>query len=366
MTFEILVLPGDGIGPEVTAEAVRVLRAAGELFGHRFAFEEHLAGGASIEAQGVAISDETIARCTTLGDGARAVLLGAVGGPKWDDPGASVRPEQALFRLRKELGLFTNLRPVRLYPTLLDASPLRPERLAGVDLLIVRELTGGLYFGRPQGIYDDDEGRRAVDTMAYSEAEIERVLRVGFEAARGRRKRLTSVDKANVLATSRLWRQVATRLGSEYPDVALEHLLVDSAAMRLVTAPASFDVLVTENTFGDILSDEASVLCGSLGLLPSASLGRGRLGLYEPVHGTAPDIAGQGAANPLGAILSAALLLRHSFGLESTAVAVENAVNAALADGLITRDLAAPGQGAVSTQAMGEAIVARLAAASSQ
>jgi 3-isopropylmalate dehydrogenase len=252
---------------------------------------------------------------------------------------------------------------VRLYPGLLDASPLRPERLQGVDLLIVRELTGGLYFGTPQGIYDEPGGRRAVDTMAYAESEIERVLRVGFTAARGRRKRLTSVDKANVLATSRLWRQTATRLAGEYPDVELEHLLVDSAAMRLVTAPASFDVVVTENTFGDILSDEASVLCGSLGLLPSASLGHGRKGLYEPVHGTAPDIAGRGAANPLGAILSAALLLRHSCDLKREATAVEDAVSAALTDGLRTPDLAAGGP-SISTSAMGDAIVARLAAAS--
>jgi 3-isopropylmalate dehydrogenase len=324
---------------------------------------------------------------------ADAVLLGAVGGPRWDDPSAAVRPEQALFRLRKELGLFTNLRPVRLYPALLDASPLRPERLADVDLLIVRELTGGLYFGRPQGIYDDAGGRRAVDTMAYSEAEIERVLKVGFAAARARRRRLTSVDKANVLATSRLWRQVATRLGADYPDVELEHLLVDSAAMRLVTAPGSFDVIVTENTFGDILSDEASVLCGSLGLLPSASLGDGQAtgdrrqatgdrrqateqpngssarGLYEPVHGTAPDIAGRGVANPLGAILSAALLLRHSCGLAAEAAAVERAVTTALDDGLRTADLmsvqpsAVGRQLAVGTSTMGDAIVARLAAA---
>jgi 3-isopropylmalate dehydrogenase len=287
---------------------------------------------------------------------------------------------------------------VRLYPALLDASPLRPEHLADVDLLIVRELTGGLYFGRPQGIYDDAGGRRAVDTMTYSEAEIERVLKVGFAAARERRRRLTSVDKANVLATSRLWRQVATRLGADYPDVELEHLLVDSAAMRLITAPGSFDVIVTENTFGDILSDEASVLCGSLGLLPSASLGDGQAteqpkrgpakGLYEPVHGTAPDIAGRGVANPLGAILSAALLLRHSCGLDAEAAAVERAVAAALDDGLRTADLVGrrqatrhvPPQGArvplrgtergdrrqtaISTSAMGDAIVTRLAAAS--
>ena len=387
MKVDIVVLPGDGIGPEVTAEAVKVLRAVGERYGHSLALDEHLVGGASIDAQGVPVSEDTMAACAA----ADAVLLGAVGGPKWDDPSAPVRPEQALFRLRKELGLFTNLRPVRLYPALLDASPLRPERLADVDLLIVRELTGGLYFGRPQGIYDDAGGRRAVDTMAYSEAEIERVLKVGFATARERRRRLTSVDKANVLATSRLWRQVATRLGADYPDVELEHLLVDSAAMRLVTAPGSFDVIVTENTFGDILSDEASVLSGSLGLLPSASLSYGQAtgapaqateqpqggparGLYEPVHGTPPDIAGRGVANPLGAILSAALLLRHSCGLDAEAAAVERAVSAALDDGLRTADLVGMlpiglqpdrdrRQTAISTSAMGDAIVTRLAAA---
>src|SRR5918912_107877 len=366
--YSIVVLPGDGIGPEVMAEAVKVLRAVGERYGHSVALDEHLVGCASIDAQGVPVSEDTMAACAA----ADAVLLGAVGGPRWDDPSAPVRP-------------------VRLYPALLDASPLRPEHLADVDLLIVRELTGGLYFGRPQGIYDDAGGRRAVDTMAYSEAEIERVLKVGFVAARERRRRLTSVDKANVLATSRLWRQVATRLGADYPDVELEHLLVDSAAMRLITAPGSFDVIVTENTFGDILSDEASVLCGSLGLLPSASLGYGATapasagggtavppigvdcgpakGLYEPVHGTAPDIAGRGVANPLGAILSAALLLRHSCGLAAEAGAIERAVAAALDDGLRTADLVgrqAIGdrrQTAISTSAMGDAIVTRLAAA---
>src|SRR5579875_2950138 len=348
-TGSIAVLPGDGIGPEVTAEAVKVLRAVGERYGHRFALEDYPAGGAAIDALGVAIADETMERCLA----ADAVLLGAVGGPKWDDPSASVRPEQALFRLRKDLGLYINLRPVRLYQDLLDASPLRPERLAGVDLLIVRELTGGLYYGKPQGIMDGPEGRHAVDTMAYSAAEIERVLRAGFSMARARRKRLTLVDKANVLATSRLWRQVVTPIAAEYPDVTLDYLLVDSAAMRLITHPASFDVIVTENTFGDILSDEASVLSGSLGLLPSASLGSdGRKGLYEPIHGTAPDIAGQGIANPLGAIMSAALLLRYSFGLEREATSVENAVAAAIADGLRTADLVEDRSAAISTGAI--------------
>jgi 3-isopropylmalate dehydrogenase len=358
MAFDIVVLPGDGIGPEVTAEATRVLRAVGERFGHRFNLEEHPFGGASIDLIGEPVSEETLRRCKS----ADAVLLGAVGGPKWDNPSATVRPEKGLLRTRKELGLYTNLRPVRVFPGLLGASPLRPERLAGVDLLIVRELTGGLYFGQPQGIFDEGSTRRAVDTMAYSTPEIERVVRVAFEAARARRKRLASVDKANVLATSQLWRQIVTAMAADYPDVQVEHVLVDSAAMRLITAPGSFDVLVTENTFGDILSDEASVLAGSLGVLPSASLGAGSIGLYEPIHGTAPDIAGRGIANPLGAILSAAMLLRHSCNLPAEAEAVEKAVGSAIADGLRTADLAADGP-SLSTSAMGDAIVARLAAA---
>jgi 3-isopropylmalate dehydrogenase len=358
MAFDIVVLPGDGIGPEVTAEAVKVLRAIGGRFGHQFNLEEHPFGGDAIDLTGEPVSEETLQRCKA----ARAVLLGAVGGPKWDNPSTSVRPEKGLLRTRKELGLYTNLRPVRLFPGLLNASPLRPERLAGVDLLIVRELTGGLYFGQPQGIFEEGSIRRAVDTMAYSASEIERVLRVAFEAARARRRRLASVDKANVLATSRLWRQIVTAMAADYPDVQVEHVLVDSAAMRLITAPASFDVLVTENTFGDILSDEASVLAGSLGILPSASLGTGSIGLYEPIHGTAPDIAGRGIANPLGSILSVAMLLRHSCNLMAEAEAVEKAVSLAIDEGLRTADLAAGGP-SLSTSAIGNAIVARLTAA---
>lgn len=352
-TARIVVLPGDGIGPEVTRQAVRVLHAAASRFGQRIELEEYPVGGAAIDALGVPIADEAMARC----EGAAAVLLGAVGGPKWDKPEAGVRPEQALFRLRRGLGLYSNLRPVGLHPALHAASPLRPELLEGVDLLIVRELTGGLYFGRPQEIYDDPAGRHAVDTLSYTEAEIERVLRVGFEAARGRRKHLTSVDKANVLATSRLWRQTAVRLAPEYPDVALDHMLVDSAAMRLVTTPAAFDVLVTENTFGDILSDEASVLAGSLGLLPSASVGHGLIGLYEPIHGTAPDIAGRGIANPLGAVLSVAMLLRHSLQNDGAARAVESAVAAVLDAGLRTADLARGSEAVVGTEEMGQAVL---------
>lgn len=355
MTVRIITLPGDGVGPEVVAEAVKVLHAVAGAAGESIAVEEHLIGGASIDATGEPIASSTIAACTT----ADAVLLGAVGGPRWSDPQAAARPEDGLLRLRKELGLYTNLRPTTLYPALADASPLKKEIVAGVDLLIVRELTGGLYFGLPRGEIEDAAGKRTVDTMVYSEAEIERVVRVAFEAARGRRKKLTSVDKANVLATSRLWRRVATTMAAAYPDVALDHMLVDSMAMRLITAPASFDVIVTENMFGDILSDEASVLGGSLGLAPSASLGAGRFGLYEPIHGSAPDIAGLGVANPLGTIRSVALLLRMSLGWEAAARGVEAAVARALDDGLRTADIAGAGP-SVSTSTMGDAIVSRL------
>jgi 3-isopropylmalate dehydrogenase len=282
------------------------------------------------------------------------VLLGAVGGPKWDDPNAPVRPEQGLLALRKGMAVFANVRPVKVFPALVGASPLRPEKLAGVDMVVLRELTGGLYFGQPK-LREQRNGRGyGVDTMEYYEEEIERIVRMGFEMARGRRKKLASVDKANVLETSRLWRQVATRLGKEYPDVTLEHVLVDTAAMRLVNNPAAFDVMVTENTFGDILTDEASVLAGSMGLLPSASLGAGGPGLYEPIHGSAPDIAGKGIANPCGAILSAAMLLRYSLHLEAEAAAVETAVEAAINAGARTRDLG----GTLSTAEMTRAILA--------
>jgi 3-isopropylmalate dehydrogenase len=284
------------------------------------------------------------------------VLLGAVGGPKWDDPKAKTRPEKGLLAIRKGLGLFANLRPVKTYDQLIAASPLKEDRIRGVDLLVVRELTGGLYFGKQYREPTDDQGEKAVDTLEYTESEVHRVVKLACEIARGRKKLVTSVDKANVLESSRLWRQVATKVHADYQDIALEHQLVDSCAMRLVTNPGSFDVIVTENMFGDILSDEAAVLTGSLGMLPSASLGSGRLGLYEPIHGSAPDIAGQGIANPLATILSAALLMRHSLGLEQEALAVERAVDKALSTGIRTRDLG----GDADTHAMGDAVLAQL------
>ncbi len=308
MNATIVVLPGDGIGPEVTAEAVRALEAVARKGGHSFEFVERLMGGCSIDAHGVALTDEVLADCR----GADAVLLGAVGGPKWDDPQAKVRPEQGLLGLRKGLGVFANLRPVSVHPALVDASPIRPERIAGVDFVVIRELTGGLYFGQPKGRETKDGVERAVDTLGYKDFEVRRIVELAFRIAQGRRKKVTSVDKANVLETSRMWRQIATEIGKAHPDIALDHMLVDTAAMRLVTSPTDFDVVVTENMFGDILTDEASVLAGSMGVLPSASIGEKGAGLFEPIHGSAPDIAGKGIANPLGMILSAALCLRHS------------------------------------------------------
>ncbi|MBN1608048.1 MAG: 3-isopropylmalate dehydrogenase [Polyangiaceae bacterium] len=354
MRASIVLLPGDGIGPEIVEQARRVLEAVAQRWGHDFGMPEHLVGGASMDATGVPLTDEAFDACRH----ADAVLLGAVGGPKWDDPCAGHRPEQGLFRLRFGLELYANLRPVRAFPGLEDCSPLKRERADGVDVLIVRELTGGLYFGQPCLRETTPDGLRAVDTLSYTEPEIRRVVRLAFLHASHRRKLVTSVDKANALETSRLWRQVASEVAKDFPDVRLEHQLVDSCAMRLVTHPRSFDVIVTENMFGDILSDEAAVIGGSLGLLPSASLGDSRLGLYEPIHGSAPDIAGQGIANPLGTILSAALLLRHSLGLEKEALAVERAVERAVADGVRTQDLD-PSR-AVPTQAVGDAVLERL------
>jgi len=338
--YRLIAIPGDGVGPEVVAAAREVLEAAGARFGFQLAWQDLLVGGAAIDAFGVALRDVDLAACRE----ADAVLLGAVGGPRWDDPNAAVRPEQALFALRGGLGLYANLRPVVVDPPLVAASPLRPERLAGADLLIVRELTGGIYFGRPSEERRTAEGREAVDTLRYTEGEIRRVVRLAFELAQGRRRHLTSVDKANVLASSRLWRKVVEEVRVEYPEVIVEHRLVDAAAMLLVQRPNAFDVLVTENLFGDILSDEAAVLAGSLGMLPSASLGErltshGRFGLYEPIHGSAPDIAGRGVANPIGTIRSAAMLLRWSLGEPEAADAVEAAVAQALADGHGTPDL---------------------------
>jgi len=352
----IVLLPGDGIGPEIVGAARRLLESLGE-----FEFSEHLMGGCSIDAHGTALTDEVLEACRV----ADAVLLGAVGGPKWDttDPDAP-RPEQGLLGLRKGMGLYANLRPVRPSPALVDASPLRPELIAGTDLLVVRELTGGIYFG--------DRGRDgdvAHDTCEYSAAEIDRIARVGFEAARrradgsDRTPRVTSVDKANVLETSRLWREVVGRVAPDYPDVELDHLLVDNAAMQLVSRPADFDVIVTENLFGDILSDESAMLTGSLGMLPSASLGAdGEPGLFEPVHGSAPDIAGQGVANPLATFLSAAMMLRHGLGQADEATRIESAVDAVLDRGLRTPDLAGEGETAVGTDEVTEAVLAELSA----
>jgi 3-isopropylmalate dehydrogenase len=361
----IALLPGDGIGPEVVAAARSVLEHIAERFGHTFTFAEALIGGIAIDRTGVPLPSDTLALCQR----ADAVLLGAVGGPKWDSPMAPVRPEQGLLQLRRALGLFANVRPVASSPALAGASPLRAEILAGVDLVVVRELTGGIYFGA-KTLDPTPDGEVATDLCSYSTAEIERVVRFAAELARSRRGVLTSVDKANVLETSRLWRRTVMRVMAEYPDVTLRHMLVDACAMHLVRRPADFDVIVTENMFGDILTDEASVLAGSIGVLPSASLGSGeggalRRGLYEPIHGSAPDLAGQGVANPVGTILSAALLLRHSLGLDDEARAVESAVHATIEEGVVTADVVA-GESraprAYSTNEVAERIMAHLAA----
>lgn len=341
----IAVLPGDGIGAEVTHEAVRALEAVASRHGHSFRFETALLGGAAIDATGDPLPAATLAACRR----ADAILMGAVGGPKWSDPNAKVRPEQGLLQLRKALGLFANLRPVVPHPAVLDASPIKAELLHGVDIMVVRELTGGIYFGDKHRTETE-----ATDICRYTVAEIERVVRLAAGLARQRSRRLTSVDKANVLETSRLWRGVVERLlPAEFPEVRFEHMLVDSAAMHLIKRPRDFDVIVTENMFGDILTDEASMLAGSLGMLPSASLGSdSRGGLYEPIHGSAPDIAGTGTANPLAMILSVALMLRHGLHLEAEAAAIESAVDRALAEGLRTRDLGGTATTAQATQAV--------------
>ncbi len=359
MDFHILVLPGDGIGPEVVAEGVKLLKAVGTHYGHDFTLSYDDVGGAAIDRYGTPLRLETLAmarRCD-------AVLFGAVGGPKWDDPRAKVRPEDGLLTIRKELGLFANLRPVKVYPYLVDSSVLKPAVLQGVDIVVVRELTGGLYYAKPKGRRQTRRGWTGVDTLRYTQQEVERVVRVGFELAKRRRKRLTSVDKANVLETSRLWRQIATDLSPQYPDVELEHMLVDSCAMQLMQQPSHFDVIVAENTFGDILTDEAAVLAASMGLLPSASLaqvpvpGSKAFGFYEPIHGSAPGIAGKGIANPIATILSVALLLRYSLGLSQEALAIENAVDQVLQKGYRTADTATPGTKELSTSDMGDTVV---------
>jgi 3-isopropylmalate dehydrogenase len=354
----ILVLPGDGIGPEVTREAQRVLDAAARQAGLKLGFDEALIGGSAIDAEGAPLSDATIARAR----GSRAVLLGAVGGPKWDALPVERRPERGLLRMRKELGLFANLRPAAVMPALADASTLRREVVTGIDLLVVRELTGGLYFGEPRGIALVAGRREARNTMVYDEVEIARITRVAFEAARRRKKLVTHVHKANVLEVSQLWVQVVEEVARDYTDVRLEHQLVDSMAMLLLREPRKYDVIVTENMFGDILSDEAAMITGSLGMLPSASLGEGGIGLYEPVHGSAPDIAGQDRANPLAAILSAAMLLEHSLDAPEPARRIRDAVTSTLDAGHRTADLAGlGGEGTpVGCRRMGELVLAEL------
>lgn len=360
MQFNLAVLPGDGVGPEVTSEGIKVLLAIGNRFDHSFNLHYGLIGGAAIDETGTALPEDTLKLCQSCD----AVLLGAVGGPKWDDPKAKIHPEDGLLALRKGLGLFANLRPVKVLPTLIDSTTLKPGIIKGVDFIFVRELTGGLYFARPKRQWQTSRGRRATDTLTYSEQEIERIIRVGFELARTRRKKLTSVDKANVLESSRLWRQVAIEIASDYPDVELEHMLVDACAMRLIQNPAYFDVLVTENMFGDILTDEASMLAGSMGMLPSASLAgmpqERVFGMYEPIHGSAPRRAGLNMANPIAIILSVAMMLRYSFNLIREAQTIEIAVEQVLNEGYRTYDIMEEGKTRVGTKEMGELIAGKI------
>ena len=358
-THRIAVLSGDGIGPEVTAEAVKVLKTVARQARVSLEFEEALVGGCAIDATGEPLPPTSLELCRK----AQAIMFGSVGGPKWDNLPQEQKPERGLLALRKELDLYANLRPAKTFPMLVDSSPLKRSVVEGTDLMVIRELTGGLYFGEPRGIETfADGGVRAINTMAYTSREIERVARMGFEVARKRRKRLTSVDKANVLVVSQLWREVVTRVAKDYPDVTLDHVLVDNCAMALVHRPTQFDTIVTENTFGDILSDEAAILAGSMGMLPSASLG-GRVGLYEPVHGTAPDIAGQGIANPIAAVLSAAMLMRYSLNMGREADRVDAAVSRVLEQGHRTRDIVGSGGKSIGTREMGDLIVGELEAA---
>ncbi len=354
----IAVLSGDGVGPEVIREAVKVLKNAAARFDIPLEFEAGIVGGAAIDSLRTPLPPETLQLCRS----SDAILFGAVGGPKWDSLPVDRRPERGLLTLRKELQLYANLRPVKVFPPLIDASPLKRDIVEGVDLLVLRELTGGLYFGEPKGIRPapDGRGERGVDTLIYTTPEIERIARTGFQLAGQRRRRLTSVDKVNVLATSQLWRRVVTRVGKDFPDVELDHILVDTCSMQLIREPRRFDVLLTENTFGDILSDEAAMLTGSIGMLPSASLGDGP-GLYEPIHGSAPDIAAQDKANPLAAILSAAMLLRHSLHQEAAAAAIESAVADVLEQGYRTIDIMQPGMKPVGTARMGDLVAERVA-----
>ena len=362
MDFKIAALPGDGIGPEVVAEAVKVLEAVGRRFGHSFDLETGRVGGNAIDDFGTPLPDETLELC----ESSDAILFGAVGGPQWDSPDATTRPEDGILAIRKNLGLYANIRPVKVYPALINSSPIKPSLLEGVDMVVLRELTGGLYFARPKRRWTTKTGRRGVDTLRYTEHEIERIVRVAFDLARGRRGHLTSVDKANVLESSRLWRQVADEVHADYPDVELEHILVDAAAMALIKNPASYDVIVAENMFGDILTDEASVLSGSMGMQPSASLAgtpgsdEDAVSLYEPIHGSAPDIAGQGVANPIGMVLSTAMMLRYSFGLDDEAQAVEDSVEGVLSEGYRTPDIAADGGDVVGTERLGTVLAGRV------
>ncbi len=351
MSFKVMILPGDGIGVEVTREAVKVLSAVGKKYDIELEYEEELIGGACLDKEGVPVTESVLNKCIE----ADAVLLGAIGGTKWDNNSAELRPEKGLLALRKKLNTFINLRPVQITDSLTGSSPLKPEVLKDVDILIVRELTGGLYFGRPKFIKTGESRNYAVDTMEYSSEEIERIAIVAFKAAMDRKKKVTSVDKANILATSQLWRKTVSEVAQGFPDITLEHMLVDNCAMQLIANPAQFDVILTENTFGDILSDEASMLSGSLGMLPSASLGN-LAGLYEPVHGSAPDITGKDIANPIGSILSTAMLLRHSFQLNEPAEEIENAVSTILEEGYRTRDIFEDNMTLIGTTEFGDKI----------
>lgn len=352
MHATIVTLPGDGVGKEVVVSARKVLEAVAGAYHHEFHFIEYPIGGTSIEKFGTALTEEAVEGCLK----ASGVLLGAVGDPRYDHPGQKIKPEQGLLELRKRMGVFANLRPVKVYPRLIDQSPLKPERLGDVDMVVVRELTGGLYFGQPKGRFEENGKVRAIDSLVYYDHEIRRIAKVAFELARSRRGKVTSVDKANVLATSRLWRDIVGEVHQDYPDVALEHMLVDTAAMRLMMTPAYFDVIVTENTFGDILTDETSILAGSMGMLPSASLGCEGPGLYEPIHGSAPDIAGKGIANPIGTILSAAMMLEYSLSLPEEAEAVRTAIEKTIVQGRLTRDLG----GVATTQELTETVLQHL------
>ena len=362
MKFKLAVLPGDGIGPEVVAEGVKVMEAIGKRYGHSFELTRGLIGGVAIDAEGTALSEATIKMLKKQD----AILFGAVGDPKYDDPMAKVHPEDGLLLMRKALDTFANLRPVKLFPELIDATPLKTHIVKGTDFVVVRELTSGLYFGKPKKQWTTSRGRRAVDTMAYSEQEIDRIVRVGFELARKRRKKLTSVDKANVLQTSRLWRKVTMEVAGEYPDIELDHMLVDTCSMRMIQNPTSFDVIVTENTFGDIITDEASTLTGSMGMMPSASIaaipkdGVRVMGYYEPIHGSAPKHAGKNEANPIATILSVAMMFRYSLALEKEARVIETAVEDILKEGYRTYDIMSEGMKKLGTKEMGDIIAKKV------